>query len=67
VSPSSTTTLASGALTATDTITVELIEADETPRSSLSAGPLSRPCCIRGGSPTLQPPSRGYWLRLTPR
>jgi hypothetical protein len=33
------TPLASNQITASDTITVELIEADEPPRSSLSADP----------------------------
>jgi hypothetical protein len=51
------TQLASGAITAVDTITIELVKGDEPPRLSSFAGPSNPPSCIPADSPTRRPPS----------
>jgi hypothetical protein len=50
---SNVTTLGEGQLTAVDTLTIELVQTDETPPSSSSGGPSSPPCCTRTGSELL--------------
>jgi hypothetical protein len=47
------TPLASSQINVSDTLTVELLEADEPRPSSSAVGPLKRPSCIRGASLTL--------------
>ena len=47
------TELASGQITTTDAVTIELVEAHETPAWSSFDGLPSPPCCIRSGSPLL--------------
>jgi hypothetical protein len=61
------TELASGAITAADTITVELVETDEHPTVVIVSWPVKPTVLSRGGSLTPQPPSRGCSLRLTLR
>jgi hypothetical protein len=50
------TELASSQITATEAITVELIEADETPAVVIVRWPIKPPCCIRTGFPPLPIP-----------
>ena len=45
------TELASGQITAIDSITIELIEADETPAVVIIRWPAKPPYCIRDGFP----------------
>jgi hypothetical protein len=50
------TELASGQITAIDTLTIELVQANETPAVVMIRWPAKRPCCIRDcSSPLLTP------------
>jgi len=60
------TQLASGAITAADTITVELIEADETPAVVIVRWPVKPTVLHPRRFPDTAPWSRDCSLRLTP-
>jgi hypothetical protein len=56
ISMSQVTELASGQITAIDTLTIELVQANETPAVVMIRWPAKRPCCIRDcSSPLLTP------------
>jgi hypothetical protein len=57
------TELAGSTINGTDSITIELVEADSSRRSSSSDGRSRRPCAICGASPTPQPRLRVCSLR----